>query len=278
MYNALTKTLAMCFLTIGLTACSGNGSSEDGTNLLNQAKDATEKGEFLVAYKLIDSIDVVAPSDIKLRKQAIYQRTIIDEKSSIVDSIRNDSVLDKESLVVESLKNKFKFVKTKDMVEGYSVHKSAPELVNRTGIDVRINEQNELYVVSLLNGASVNHTQISVSNAENSVYSDNVPYNGSTNYRFKDGSISNEMVTFRGAKADSLCMFVSENVSSKLMLTFIGNKRHKQSLSKKEATIIAETYDYAIALQRLKKAKDLKMFYSNKIAIARKQQASTKTE
>ena len=274
MYNVLSRIGILLILAISVASCGNNGS-DAGEGLLTEAENAITSGDFLQAYCLIDSINVVSKDNIELRKRALHLRTIADEKAGIADSIVNDSVLRAETARVEALRNSFKFIKTKDMVEGYTVHKKAAPLVQRTGIDVRINEQNELYIVSLLRGVNIKHTQISATVNGTTATSSNVPYNGSTNYRFKDEGVENEMVTFRGAKADSLCMLIRENPGAKVVLTFIGSSRHKVNLSAAEAKIIADTYNYSQALQRKKKSEGLALYYANKISIARKQQAAT---
>ena len=128
MYNVLSRIGILLILAISVASCGNNGS-DAGEGLLTEAENAITSGDFLQAYCLIDSINVVSKDNIELRKRALHLRTIADEKAGIADSIVNDSVLRAETARVEALRNSFKFIKTKDMVEGYTVHKKAAPLV-----------------------------------------------------------------------------------------------------------------------------------------------------
>ena len=157
------------------------------------------------------------------------------------------------------------------MVEGYTIHKGAKKhpLINRTGLEARIDERYNLYVVSLLNGRSVNHERITISGAGGEVSTATVAYDGASNYRFNSGGVSNESVTFRGGKSDTLCMYVAEHKGNALKLNFIGKSRYSVPLSATDKKAVAETQEYAVALQNNREAELRNAYLENRLKISR---------
>ncbi|MDD2961288.1 MAG: hypothetical protein PHR45_04310 [Muribaculaceae bacterium] len=275
MYNEVIKKSLFTILTTGLIFSSSCGNKKNSPSeaelLLTSAQEAFDNADYNKSIILLDSLTKSFPTEIDTQRKGMHLKTVVDEKKSIKDSISNDSIINIYSSVKNDLSSKFIYIKTKDMVEGYSVHKNSPQLINRTGVEARIDDSGAIYLVSLLNGHSINHTKISFSNGASESFSDNVPFNGSTNYRFKDSGVTNEMVTFRGAKCDTLCQFVSDNANANLKLNFIGKSRFSIPLSKNERNILAETQKYSVATIKLKKAEGLKLYYLNRLKITREQ-------
>ena len=128
----------------------------------------------------------------------MYLKALAEEQLTLQRTATNDSILTVTSAKRDNLKGNFKYIKTKEMVEGYYVHKKADAnpLVNRTGVEARINDLGEIYLITLLNGKSINHQQISISSSNGEYKSITVTYNVSPNYRFNDAVGSNGIVTF----------------------------------------------------------------------------------
>ena len=203
----------------------------------------------------------------------MHLRALAEEQLTLARTATNDSILAVTSSKRDNLKGNFKYIKTKDMVEGYYVHKKADAnpLVNRTGVEARINDIGEIYLITLLNGRSINHEQISISSSNGEYKSIVVPYNGSTNYRFKDAGVSNEMVTFRGPECDTLAYFINDNINANLKLNFIGKSKYSMPLSKTDKEILNETQQYSQAVKESKKAADQKLYLEQRLRINREQ-------
>ncbi|MEG0699999.1 MAG: hypothetical protein RR442_00485 [Muribaculaceae bacterium] len=258
--------------TMMISSCSNGTKSEtDKANLmLTQAQELLKANDYSNAIALIDSLKNVYPTAIDVQRKALHLRIIVEEKIILRETVSNDSLLAISSAQKAKLEKNFTYVKTPDMVEGYYVMSSANRnpLIQRTGIEARINEQNKMYIVSLLFGKSINHTRLSVTSGNGgSAATQNVAYNGSTNYHFKNDGISNEMVTFRAEQCDTLCQFVTNNINANLKINFIGKSRHSMPLSNADKKMISDTYTYSVALQELKSASGKKIYLENKLKI-----------
>lgn len=268
-------SIGVCSVLL-LTSCGGasNKDADAANALLTQAEAQLNSNNFSDATMLLDSLKSAYPKDIEALRKAMHIRTLISEKTTLLDIQKNDSILTVNSQQKDALAGKFTFIKTPQMVEGYYVLKTAQKrpLIQRTGIEARIDEQGNMYLLSLLSGKAINHTQLSVSSSKDGVAkTDNVPYNGSTNYRFKNEGVSNEMITFRATQCDTLNQFVVANKDANLKLTFIGKSSYSIPLPTAEKNMIVDTYIYSKAVQESKKAEAQKLFLDNKLKIAREQ-------
>lgn len=261
--------------TLMLASCGGsNNKDAEAENLLGNAKDKFDKADYAQALEELDSLKSKYPTAIETQKKAIHLRTLIEEKTTLDEIKINDSILSATGQQKQLLEKDFTFIKTKDMVEGYHVLKSVSKkpLVQRTGIEARINEQGGIYLITMLHGNPIKHTRISVSSAKGGeVFSNEVPYNGSTNYRFVNEGVSDEMITFRSEQCDSLNQFVAANKDSNLKLNFIGKKRFSMPLTAADKKMIVDTYNYSNAIIDGKKAESKKLYLDKKLEIARDQ-------
>lgn len=279
MFKEVTKISAF-ILIAGLISC-GNNKSENqiqAEELLSQAQNQFNDGSYDMAIETIDSLSKKFAGVLDVQRNAMHLKTLIIEKKTIQDSIANDAIIDKYRQAVDSLEKNFKYIKTKDMVEGYWVSKKVSDnnLVKQTNIEARIDEMGNIYLITSLYGQSINYTSITAKANGLSVSSKSVPTSNSNNYRYKDGGINVEMVTFTNANCDSICKFINDNKAN-ISITFNGKKSLPVKLSAKSLNTISETYEYATKKATLKKAEDLKLYYSKKLQITRKQVRSTAT-
>ena len=274
MYKELIKpvlTLAAGFMFV-LTSC-GNGEAEKAANLLNAAQSDFDNGNYTECVTLIDSVRKTFPSEIDIQRKGMYLRTLADEKITEEKIKENDIAFAQAQEEVDKYKNDFVFVKEKDMIEGYIVHKKAKAnpLVNRTGIEARIEEKLSLYIVSLLNGPVVEHTHLTINLGSTYCSTDTVGYNGSSNYKFKSGGISNETVTFRGKNSAEFCQFITDNKSSNLKVNFKGKRKHTMTLSARDKQILSETGLYAKALQKRRDTENMNKYLEARLQVTRTQ-------
>lgn len=281
MYKGLIKPVlavtAGCM--IALTSC-GSGDTQKAESLLNAAQKNFDNGNYTECLTLLDSVKKTFPSEIEIQRQSMHLRTLADEKITEEKIKENDIAFAQAQEEVDKLKNNFVFVKEKDMVEGYIVHKKAKAnpLINRTGIEARIEEKLNLYIVSLLNGPKVEHTHLTINLGNTYCSTDTVGYNGSSNYRFTAGGILNETVTFRGKNSEEFCQFITDNKSSNLKLNFKGKRKHTITLSASDKQIISETGVYAKALQKRRDTENMNKYLEARLQVTRKQIARTAPE
>lgn len=274
-----TYVTAIVCMTLVLSSCGGaNNKDTEAEGMFANAKAQFDKADYKQALVDLDSLKSKFPSAIETQKKALHLRTLIEEKTTIDEIKANDSLIEATTAQKQLLEKDFTFIKTKDMVEGYHVLKSASKrpLVQRTGIEARIDEQGNIYLITLLHGNPVKHTRISVSSSKGEeIYSNEVPYNGSTNYRFVNEGVSDEMITFRSEQCDTLNQFIAANKDSNLKLNFIGKKRFSMPLSAADKKMIVDTYNYSNAIINGKKAESQKLYLDKKLEIAREQVKKT---
>ena len=278
MYKELIKPallLAAGFM-FAMTSC-GNGDAEKAEGLLSLAQNNFDNGNYTECMTLIDSVKKTYPSAVDVQRQGMHLRTLADEKMTEEKIKENDIAFAEAQEEVDKYKNDFVYVKEKDMIEGYIVHRKAKAnpLVNRTGIEARIEEKLSLYIVSLLNGPKVEHTHLTINLGNTYCSTDTVAYNGSSNYRFTSGGVSNETVTFRGKNSAEFCQFITDNINANLKLNFKGKRKHTVTLSAKDKQILSETGIYAKALQKRRDTENMNKYLEARLQVTRNQIAKT---
>ncbi len=270
------KNVMICSLigAIGLMSCgSGNKDAESAVSIFAQAQNEFNQADYSGALTLLDSLKKTYPKEVATQREALHLRTQIDEKTTLEAIASNDSALNLALKGKESLAPNFQYIKTKDMVEGYWVLKSAAkkQLVQRTGIEARIDEQSNIYLVSLLTAKPVKHTRLEVVAGGAKCATKDVPFNGSTNYRFVNDGVQNEMVTFRAQQCDTLCQFIIDNNMKPMKISYVGSSSYSMPLSESDKRMIIDTYNYSLALLGSKKHESQKLYLANKLKIAKEQ-------
>ncbi len=285
MFNAATTKnaifgIALFAVISSFCSCgSSNGKSNEADSLLSQAQLLYDNGEYELSLTLIDSLKNTYPEEIDLNKSGLYLRTLNNEKIVQNEIIQNDSLITVLSAENKELADKFKFIKHKDMVEGYYVHKSISGEtgnVDRTGLEPRIGEDELFYIVSYITGHDVKHTAVKVSSKNgNSVSTATVAYDKAQNYRYNDDGKAHESITFYNQQCDTIGQFISDNRNG-LKVTFLGKKTYSIPLGRKYCDAIAETYQYARNKAQGKEAIQKRMYLEKKLEIAQKQIEITK--
>lgn len=264
--------IAAITLAAAITSCNSSKDTESANNILVNAQLSFDNSNYNSTITLLDSLKGSYPKEVDIQRQGLQLRTLANKEIILCEINTNDSTIEslaKQKLELDKL---FNFVKTKDMVEGYHVVKNSKPLINRTGIEARIDEQGNIYITTLLHGNNVKHTSLSVSTGDGTeAATETIPYNGSTNYRFNDNGVSNEMVTFRSAQCDSLNQYIKENIYKKIALTFIGEKRYSITLTKADKDMIINSYNYSQAIINGRNAIAKQIYLEQKLQIAESQ-------
>lgn len=282
MFNEVTikkfiKKIAVVSFIATVQSC-GN-TNESAINLFNQAQALYEVGEYDKSILLLDSLKKNHTDDIDLLKKGLHLRTLNQEKQIKAEIAQNDSliaVLENENIAYNG---KFQYIKHKDMVEGFYVHKSIAKDVDKTEktiIEPRIDENDMFYLVSYLTGHDIKHTSVKLASNNSTVVSSSVPYDKAQNYRYNSGGTMYEIVTFNNNQCDTLGYFVSKNENSIIKVIYQGKKSYATQLNSKYIKAIAETYRYATNKLKGKAAIKKRMFLVRKLELAQKQIEQTK--
>lgn len=287
MYGAIIKRLILAVLAplpiVAVTACGSQKTEneEKAELLLAGIETLYSDKEYSQAITMIDSLMKSYPGLIDIQRKAMHMQTLITEKQTLNDSIENERIFAEKAALTDSLLQNFKFIKTEDQVEGYYVSKrvGTDELIKSTGIETRIDEKGNIYMVTSLYGFPIMHTQLSASAGDiNAATTNIVPTTNPRNYRFKDDGTSVEMVTFNSLECDSLCSFIAKNAKDKIKLSFVGkSKTHSIMLPSKVKDAIAETYTLYLLKSQIKAAEINRIKFIKKLQLTRKQIKQTAT-
>ncbi|MDE6126928.1 MAG: hypothetical protein K2G30_08220, partial [Muribaculaceae bacterium] len=147
-----------------------------------------------------------------------------------------------------------------------------PDFMNTTGIEPRVSEIGEFYIVSSVNPAGgLKHTTVAVSGNGARATATPVPYDGESNYRIDGG----EIITFSPEASDTIGAFAYGNQGVPLTLHFIGTKERSQKLAADQAAAIAAAYRYSKITVDARERSVNRQKLEKQLAIARDQIART---
>ena len=120
----------------------------------------------------------------------------------------------------------------------------------------------------------INHTGITVdiSNTDFTASTQNIAYDGGTNYRFTDGGNTSEIITYKKGKDNGVIALIANNPDKKIKVTYTGDKKYIIYIDKVIQKSIQNSFELAAKLSdinRLRKEKDVAeskiMYLKNKI-------------
>lgn len=230
-------------LLLSASSC-GKKVNPEAEALLNQAQTAFDGSDFAGAQSLLDSLQKAYPAEIELQQAGMALRPKVIEQLTLIEIQQTDSAIAAEKSEADKLKGELRWVKTPGMIEGYWTYGKTyrPDFMNTTGIEPRVSEIGEFYIVSSVNPAGgLKHTSIAVSGNGGKAATQPVPYDGESNYRIDGG----EIITFSPQASDTIGAFAFNNQGAPLTLHFIGSKERSQKLSADQAAAINAAYRYS---------------------------------
>ena len=273
------KSLFAAILLLAATASCSKDNSDKAQAVLDSAQSLYNNRQYDSAMSVLDSLYKKYPSETGIVRKGMYLMALAQEQSTIMQLAQADSVIKANAPIVEEIGKDFTVIKNPDLVENYRVYKTIAKnvLINRTGIEPRVDDNGLLYIVSLLNGRAVKHTKLRVTAPDGtSAETASIPYDKSQNYRFVVEGISNEMVTFHADQCSDFCQFIADNASQQLKLEFVGSSTYSIPLNKTLKEAIVKSYNYSVAIQAGLKAERTKLYLNKRLEIARKQIEQTK--
>lgn len=234
-----------------LAACSSN--TERASLLLEEARDLYETGRYNQAKLAIDSMRNTYPKEFDLIREGQQLMRRIDLEENRRNLAYADSLLEVRRLEADSIGKAFTFEKEegyeelgKYVYKGMGVERNVQRCYIRTDVD----EYGRMNIASVYYGkGNLEHTGIRVevkdgSNAETVA----VPYDGGRNYRFEDGGMKTEVVTYNRDKENGVINFINQYAGERIKVTYTGGKPYVIYLDDFSKKAIAETYELAQVL------------------------------
>lgn len=266
-------------LAIAGSGCSSKSENPDARNLLAKAENDFNSGNYASSIVLLDSLQKTFPAETALQREAMAMRPKVIEAEATKALAAVDSTYNADIETLKSLKTQLKWIKTPGMIEGYWI---APEVyrsdfMNTTGIEARVSEIGEFYIVSSVNPAgNLKHQSIGLKTSAGNARTQNVAYDGESNYRIGGA----EVITFSPAQSDTIGMVarnaVEANQAAGASVIFYGVKGEKSvKISPAVLKGIGKAYAYSAATIRARDLQVERERLNRTIEIARRQQQST---
>lgn len=273
MCNAITKHLIntgiFSAIIIMLSACSDSKHTEEARQMLDRARSAAEAGQFETAKLTLDSIDIVYPQAVDVRREGLSLMTTVREGLLNTSIARTDSLLAVAQLRGDSLQQYLH--KVDNPIESYFVISNLGNVTN--GIDPRLMPDGTLYILSRLSTPKIGHTSISVSAGDGtSATTSVVPRDGERNDEV--GGV--ETITFIGTDADTIGSYISNHRDAQLTLRFTGagNRNTEITLPKQQIDAITAAYGYAANIRERKILNIRRRALEEQLGLSRSQSAS----
>lgn len=264
---------------LALASCGGKTENPEARALINNANAAFQARDYATATALLDSLQKLYPAELNIQRESIVLRPQIIEAMATAKIAEVDSMTKADELTLEQLKPALKFVKAPEMIEGYWVDAKAynPSFMNTTGIEARVSEIGQFYIVSSASPA-IKHTSIAINGGGVSVSTPEVPYDGDSNYRFGGG----EIISFTPEQSDTIGFtamnLLAEAPATPLSIVLNGAKGPKTiKLSAAQANGIVNAYRYSQAVIRARDNVVERQRLEKTIEIARRQAAKSAT-
>lgn len=276
--NKRLLPVGSCLVAL-MCACGGKQENPQARELLDNANAAFEQQDYALATTLLDSLQRTFPSELGIQRESMALRPKVIEQTAVLQLQQLDSLDAADTSTLTALKPALKWVKTPGMIEGYWIDAKAynPNFMNSTGIEARVNEIGQFYIVSSVNPAdNLKHTSVTLKTGSESVTTQTVPYDGESNYRLGGG----EVITFSPEQSDTIgftaMQAMNANPSATGTLIFNGAKNTKSiRLNAAQTAAIANAYRYSSAVIRARDNQVLRQKLNRTIEIARQQAAKT---
>ncbi len=279
MKNKLYTACLIAGFAIAGSGCSSKSENPDARNLLAMAENDFSSGNYASSIALLDSLQKTFPAETALQREAMAMRPKVIEAEATKALAAVDSTYNADIETLKSLKTQLKWIKTPGMIEGYWI---APEVyrsdfMNTTGIEARVSEIGEFYIVSSVNPAgNLKHQSIGLKTSAGNARTQNVAYDGESNYRIGGA----EVITFSPAQSDTIGMVarnaVEANQAAGASVIFYGVKGEKSvKISPAVLKGIGKAYAYSAATIRARDLQVERERLNRTIEIARRQQLST---
>jgi hypothetical protein len=131
---------------------------------------------------------------------------------------------------------------------------------NRTYIRTHLEPDGTFYISSYYSGShNINHSSIKVYHQNQSMQTEDIPYDEYENRHFDDGDNKWEVVKYKNGKDNGVIDFISKNIDQPLKAQFIGNKSVYIVLERTDKEAIRDGYEISFILKditRIKKEKE----------------------
>lgn len=263
-----------CALLFMLVCC--NNPARQAALCYETAVRAFESGDYVSARQQIDSIRILYPTVIDIRREALVLEQRIDSVESIRTIAFEDSILSEARRNLESLLPLYKLEKDENYqdIGNYVIPSQNPENnISRSYLRAQVDEKGRLTLVSTYSGARhIHHTAIRVSDGE--VFQESQPSDDC--FEYDDLGVCYEKCNIHMENDPGVVSFIALNRDNdRLALTLVGETEEvKVKMTAADRKAVARIYDLSLLLlsieehqKRLDEARRRLQFVTSKMSL-----------
>ncbi|MDR1403528.1 MAG: hypothetical protein LBJ60_07515 [Tannerellaceae bacterium] len=247
------KRLTIYIIGMILLFAGCNDKEKEARVRYGKAKNFYEQNDLFAAKNEIDSIRIYYPKEVKVMKDAIELKRLVELKEADRNIAYCDSLLPIRQKEVGELNKNFILEKDtlyQDMGNYVWKQQTIERNVERSYVRCKVSEDGATSLESVYFGSrSLNHTGIKVS-AKDGIFAEtaSIPYDGGLNYRFQDLGNTTEVVTYKRENGVDVVKFIYANAGERIKVEYTGGKAYTIYMADADKKALVATYDLAAVL------------------------------
>ncbi|MBQ7823453.1 MAG: hypothetical protein IJ338_04680 [Bacteroidaceae bacterium] len=260
-------------MAAGMMSCSD--ADEKAQARYNRAEQLMNEMRFSEAKLQLDSVRILYPKSYDVIKNGLQLMRTIEMREAERIIVYSDSLLNVLQTQVDPLTKNFVFEKdTAYQKVGFYIHKlqQVERNVERNYLRTQVDETGKLQIASVYFGRKpIEHSAMRLDTKDGAfAQTEEIPYDGGTNYRFTDNGNQTEVVTYTdgrdGGVVDLICLYPKERIK----VTYKGKSPYVYYLDDQNKKAIVETVDLAKVLSEITGLKQNKAIAEKKIELLKK--------
>ena len=210
------------------------------------------ENNFGAAKILIDSIHKAFPRQVEFRRKCdtlSWKMTIAEIE---VELPKLNAQIENDCLEAEKIAKNFKFFKDEkyqDVGDYEHISMNTAANAGRNYLKPITDEKGNFRFISTLVGRKLNYRALRASVGDTFVETQKASENSCNLYN--DFGVNYETALFNTETAKDFILFVMQNIDNQLKITLLGENNFSYNLTKKDADIFAETYNFSILLKNI---------------------------
>lgn len=247
------KRLAIYIVGMILLLAGCNNKEKEARARYEMARNFYEQNDLFSAKNEIDSIRLYYSKEVKVMKEAIELKRLVELKEADRNIAYCDSLLPIRQKESEELNKNFVLEKDtlyQDIGNYVWKQQTVERNVERSYIRCKVSEDGVMSLESVYFGSRpINHTGIKVSGKDGTfAETASIPYDGGLNYRFEDLGNTTEVVTYKGENGVDVVKFIYTNAGERIKVEYTGGRAYTIYIADADKKALVATYDLATVL------------------------------
>ena len=221
------------------------------------------------ALACIDSIHIRYRTDVAVRRMADTLRWDIEYRHALITLPQVDSALGKLQTRLPELTKPFRFIKNEEYQSVGSFEHRQVRTENNTSrcyLKPSIDEHGNFTITSYYIGTKAQHTVVRITVDSMSVETHTAPSSNIT--QFVDLEEYREIIVFDKNLLNGIDKFITDNKDNRIKVSLLGDGQpYHYYLTPTERTLLAQSYELAIALSDYTRLTDQQLRLSQKIEL-----------